>query len=315
MSDPEPFLPTSSDLPAVVAFILPSRARKSSLLALGWGIFVMLLGLVVLLSKSLDGSLDTTTAWPLRYATVFIGGAVALTGLVGMFRCTPGAILASAAAIGSIAAWFGLPLLLRTVLSGGMEPRVWIGAAALLLGPLGASLREVVRYLNVRQMLPLAAGVNPERRALLGRWLRRFVKSDECFDENRVRFKMEDGAGPITSGGTFRPPFMGQLLDDGMLMVSIRKNDYMWLPRENFSDGKFKGNAVAIPTSRGLKTFLFGPASVIAAKRWVYLPVSLKDLRRAVKARKASKAMLTALTDEDDPAVRSLAETELLKAK
>jgi hypothetical protein len=218
---------SSSDVPAIAAALLPRRAARSSLHALAWALLLFVPSAVALIffppPRPSDWLGPVTNLLP-----VILSGAILLVAAAGLILRKLWTILASAAAMGSMGLLFSAAILLQYFDPGrsGQANPYGPGFALILLA---AAIVEVVRYRQLRRLLS-AADVDPLKVRETQEDLLAFIRSGESFEEGRIRAVVEEGHGWIT-GGFFRPPYLGQLMPDGLLLISTRRSDHFWFPR------------------------------------------------------------------------------------
>lgn len=302
-TDTSDYIPTPGDLPAIWATILPRRATGSSLHLLAWGLGMIVMGALSGSAASGDPNYGEL-AWLVACGTLGLGSCMSAVALVGMIARKPRAILVSAVGIASVSVWAACVLLAKGISPGLFGHPKWAAAWALVF-PLPLATRELVRFLQVQRLLPLIEAVDAEQQHRMAQGLRCFVKKGESFEDARVKVLVEDGHW-LTSG-FFRPPFIGRLCENGMLLVSTRRSDCLWVPRKDLAAGSVTNDAVEVQSQGSAKTLRMKPVSFIALKRWLGAPVTRTDLKRVLSRKSASEPLLLALADESDPAVRELA--------
>ena len=291
---------SSTDLPAIAAAVLPRRAARSSLHALAWALLFFVpstITLILFWPHPSSGWLGPVTS----FLPVIVSGAILLVAAAGLVLRKLWTILASAAAVGSIALLAGIALLQDSLNPARAGP-VNSGVGLLILFPLIVCVAEVVRYGQLKRLLS-SAEIDPAVVREKVKQLFAFVKSGESYEDGRIRVVVEDGHGRMTSG-FFRPPYVGQLMSDGMLLISERRSDFFWFPRNAVLAAGGRGNALAVQVAGRKLTLRLMPASLVAVKRWLLLPVTDADVRLCLSRKCRSAALLQLLAGAASPAVR-----------
>ena len=290
-------------LPAVRAVVLGRKVWLSVGFLAFWGLVNVLIWLADRQTLE-EGGIDPWALPPFEFVLIhgvgIIGGVMLLFGLYGALSQTPKTMLLSAVSILFVSGWnFAVPLVLLA--SRRAEPDV-LYAFVLAAVQLGVGLQEMRRYRRTTHWLEEVGAVTPEQHRAERRFLKRFVRLDESFEEGRVRVGVRDRTF-LSGGRTWL--YRGQIDGDVLILISRHLADCLCIFRDEMRQVSFgRKGSVKMRTEQGPRQLTFGPASSIAVKLCADLPVTEGDIAWAAKARKATGTMLQTFLASEHPAHR-----------
>lgn len=293
-------------LPAIRANV---RAKKIWVAA-GWLLLWGVVNLLVYLAdrdmrKKLLGEISNPSVflYILLYGVGVIAWFMIISSVFGIATGHPYTILMDGLVIVFVGAWNVLhPFLLAIALKEhgyrleGYYVNI-IGIAQIFCG-----LRELRRYQFIRAWASEIAGTTIEHRTQVKKLLKAFVKLDEDHAQQRLRAVYRDRS--FLSFGVTKG-MRGMILDDDVILVSKRLDDCFCFTRAECGVGKYNDRGMAkIRTAEGTRQFTFGPVSALLFKSWAGIEIFPKEVRRLVKAKKATVAALRPLLERPEAVLR-----------
>ena len=305
-------------LPAISAVVIRRKVWWAIGWLLLWGLFNLVLGLL-----NVEANLEYLRGFPSPPVLLYIlflgapavGAGMILFGLYGAMTLRPRTIRLEGLAIIGAGTWNIASLLLTMAVLRryGVEMEniggsLFFGVIQLVYG-----VRELRKYAAISGRIAEAETIEPPERDRIRTHLRAFAKTDEDFFDNRIKLFAADRTF-LSRGG--RKGFRGQLLDDMAIMVSKGLDDCLCIPRETFQAARYSNRPkVKVKTDQGERHLTLGPVSVLVLKQWAAVPVTPKDIQRAVKAGKASARLMRVFLSDESEALRVAALEGLMGAK